>query len=127
MPIYALLSLQLCNQDPVNLMVGIWWTVTLLLSIVLVRRIPFHDQKPRIGERLLVEDQASPVGYRVPSLPDYEIDPLLADTGSPYLSLPLEVCLGVIMAGTIGTWLIGLAFTTWDEDIYADIEEGTTR
>jgi hypothetical protein len=105
---------------------GIWWTVTLLISIVLVRRIPYRDQRPRIGERLLIEDQASPVGYKVPSLPDYEIDPILANTGSPCLSLPLEVCLGVLLATIVGTWLIGLAFTMWDEDIYAEIKEGTS-
>jgi hypothetical protein len=110
----------------VNFSIGIWWTVTLLVSVALVRRIPYRDQRPRIGERLLVEDQASPVGYKVPSLPDYEIDPTLANTGSPCLSLPLEVCLGVVLAATVGTWLIGLAFTMWDEDIYAEIEEGTT-
>jgi hypothetical protein len=101
-----------------------WWTLTLLLSLVLVRRIPYLDQKPaKIGERLLIEDHASPVGYKVPSLPDYEIDPVLANTGSKCFSLTFEMCIGFIMAFAVGTWIIALAFTTWEEDLYKDIED----
>jgi hypothetical protein len=92
-----------------------------------VRRIPYQDQKPTIGERLLIETHASPVGYKVPSLPDYEIDPSLANTGSPYLSLTFELLIGLIMTMVVGTWLIGLAFTWWDENLYGDIEEGLNR
>ena len=118
---------QLCDQNPVNVTVGIWWTVTFLTSLVLVRRIPYRDMAistsaATIGERLLMEDHASPVGYKVPSLPDFELDPTVANTGLPCVSMSLELLFGVIMAMSIGTILIGLAFTVWDDDVHETIE-----
>ena len=115
------LHLQVCNQNPINLSVGVWWTITLLSSMFLVRRIPHQDQKPEFGERLLIEDQSSPVGYKVPSLPDFEIDPSLANTGSKCLSLTCELVVGLILAISIGSGLIVLAFTSWEDNLYNKI------
>ena len=51
-----------------------------------------------IGERLLIEDHASPVGYKVPSLPDFEIDPTIANTGLPCMTMSTEFIIGIAMA-----------------------------
>jgi hypothetical protein len=75
------------------------------------------------GERLLIEDQASPVGYKVPSVPDFEIDPGLADTGSPCMSVNFELFIGLIMAVSVGSWLVSLAFTLWEDRLYDDISD----
>lgn len=101
--------------------------ITLLCSICLVRRIPYEDQKPHSGEKLLVENHASPVGYQVPSLPDFEIDPGMATTGSKCLSLRFEFIVGVIMAIGVGSGIITLAFTSWDENFYHEITETVDR
>ena len=77
-----------------------------------------------MGERLLIEDHASPVGYKVPSLPDFEIDPTIANTGLPYVTISTELMIGMIMALCIGTVMIGLAFTSWDDNVH-DAVEGT--
>jgi hypothetical protein len=92
--------------------------LTLLFSLCYIRSIPYHNQSPLDGERLLVEDQASPVGYKVPSLPDFEIDPSMADTGSKCLSLNVEFLVGVIMALGVGIFLISLTFTTWQNHFW---------
>jgi hypothetical protein len=87
--------------------------------------MPNHDDAEiTSGERLLIEDHASPVGYKVPSLPDFEIDPSLANSGLPCVSLTTELLFGLLMVLSIGTVLIGLAFTSWDDDVH-EIIEGT--
>lgn len=106
-----------------NASVGIWWLVTTLLSLLLVRRIPYVDQSPENGERLLIEDHASPVGYKVPSLPDFEIDPSMANTGCRWLPLNLEFFVGVLLAFVVGACLIALSFTEWDQQFYGLAEE----
>lgn len=93
----------------------------------LVRRIPYHDittsnSAATIGERLLIEDHSSPVGYKVPSLPDFEIDPTIANIGLPCISLTTELVVGIVLALSAGTVLIGLAFTSWDDDVHDTIE-----
>jgi hypothetical protein len=111
----------------VNISVGVWWLVTVLVSLFLVRRIPPQQDLAVTtnagGERLLVEDHASPVGYRVPSLPDYEIDPTLVHIGIPYLSIRAELVLGSILAVLLGTVVIGLAFTNFDDTVHDSIED----
>lgn len=106
----------------VNFVVGIWWTVTLFVSLILVRRIPYYDQKPVDAERLLIEDHASPAGYRIPSLPDYEIDPALARLGSPCVSINLEFAFGLLMMAFVGGSLIFLSFTEWDESVISQVQ-----
>ena len=94
--------------------------------MVLVRRIPpYRDvstSTATIGERLLMEDHSSPVGYKVPSLPDFEIDPTIVNTGLPCISISTECIIGFVLALMFGTVMIGLAFTSWDDDVYDSIE-----
>jgi hypothetical protein len=114
---------QLCNQDPVNIAVGGWWTITLISSLCLVRNIKYVDEKPSFGEKLLVEDHASPVGFKIPSLPDYEIDPSMAKSGNKWVPLQVEFIIGVILAIGVGGGMIALGYTSWDEDVYDELSD----
>jgi hypothetical protein len=89
---------------------------------LLVRRIPYYDQKPTDAERFLVEDHASPAGYRVASLPDYEIDPALARTGSSCMSPNFLFAVGLIMAFAVGGCITYLSFTEFDQFINDQVD-----
>lgn len=106
-----------------NIAVGGWWSFTLLSSLCLVRSINYVDEKPSCGEKLLEEDHASPVGYKVPSLPDYEIDPSLAKSGSKWVPVQLEFIIGVILAVGVGGAIVALGYTSWDEDFYDEVSD----
>ena len=70
----------------------------------------YPDEEP-----LLEEDHHSPVGYKVPNLPDFPIDPYLAKRGIRLLSLRIELSLGVFLAALLGAGIVALAFTDWGE------------
>jgi hypothetical protein len=97
--------------------------ITLFCSLFMVSRIPPKNQTPSVGEELLLKkDHASPVGYKVPNLPDFEIDPSLANTGSNYLSLKVELIIGIIISMAVGGSIVALAFTSWDEDVIENLQ-----
>ena len=106
-----------CNQDIVNISVGIWWSLSLLLSLVLVLKIPQPSILPDDQQPLLQADSASPVGYRLPSVPDFPIDPILEQKGISFLNLKVEFVFGALLAFGIGTGIVFLAFTEFDEDL----------
>jgi hypothetical protein len=117
-PVLLVTLRQGCDQHGVNIVVGAWWMLSMICSLFVVRRIPYKMQTPSAGEQLLLKDHASPVGYKVPNLPDFEIDPSLANTGSSYLSLTAEFILGItIFSIAVGAFIIYLTFTSWDEDV----------
>lgn len=94
----------------------------MLFSIFLAARIqPSHDYPNE--EPLLLEDHQSPVGFKVPNLPDFSIDPYLAKTGLRQVSLKAEISLGVLLAGLLGAGVVALAFTTWGEVTENGIKE----
>ncbi|GKY90464.1 hypothetical protein MPSEU_000020200 [Mayamaea pseudoterrestris] len=110
-----------CSQTTVNFCVSVWFFVTLITCLCMVRQIPFVDQKPSAAERFLEPDHSSPAGYRVPSLPDYEIDPSLARTGLPCLSLRNEFMTGIFIAFALSGSMVYLSLTTWDESLAVTI------
>lgn len=120
---FLIIGSEQCNQDWVNVAVGGWWGLTMILSLLLARHIPYYDAHPNYdGEPLLVPDHLSPVGFKVPSLPNFSIDPGLAKTGSPCLSIRAEVVLGTLFAMAASTGIIYLAFTDWDESVVEEVE-----
>jgi hypothetical protein len=82
-----------------------------VVGLILTSRIEFHgDNEPHGSERFLQADHASPSGYKVGGLPDYEIDPALAQTeGGAWLgcvSTRVEVTLGLLAVVLMGgAWL----------------------
>jgi len=103
-----------CPQDAVNVTIGVWWTITLLSSMFMVTRIAPH-QPDEDEETILIPAQESPVGFKVPNLPDYIVDPNLVKKGSPCLSLGTELFFGIIMALGVGGAIVYLAFTDLDD------------
>jgi hypothetical protein len=113
------------------------------VSLFIVRRIPYYDQvlgmkrnsshsfdqqqKPLSyyydGEKVLEEDHASPVGYKVPTLPDFEFDPsLITSSGIRWCKLDWEFTFGLLLAVSIGGCLMFLALNSWEEDLYSDVD-----
>lgn len=79
------------------------------------------------GEIFLVPDHSSPVGYRVPALPDYEIDPSAMYTATSsftaeYLlscfSLDCEFVFGLFFVAAVGSAFLYLSVTNVDEELY---------
>ena len=95
-----------------NTFAGIWLSLSLMASVCVAGRVDpireYPDEEP-----LLEEDHRSPVGYRVPNLPDFPIDPSLAKKGILPFSLRIELALGVLLTAAIGTGIVALAFTDW--------------
>ena len=109
-------SRKACHQDYVNLAVGAWWAFSFFASMLLVLRIEPQGIWPEDEEPLLEEDHASPVGYKVPNLPEFPIDPSLANLGIPWLDIRVEFAIGVILSVAIGGAMCFMAFTNADED-----------
>lgn len=103
-----------CPQDQVNMLIGTWWTVTLLTSLLLVMNIsPYRNEWQRKEEPILVPDHASPVGYKVPSIPDFFVDPNLVQRDIIPLSMQCEVTFGLFFAVVIGGGMVYYSFTDW--------------
>jgi hypothetical protein len=123
---FLVLGSEVCNQDYVNMAVGSWWCLTLLCSLFLVRRIPCMDHHPDYdGEPVLLEDHASPVGYKVPNIPDFEIDPSFAKRGFPLIPYWVELVLGGLMAIGLGSGIVALGYTSMDEAILRAVQNTT--
>ncbi len=83
----------------------------MVIAIFQVRRIKPPDQFPKDEEPILVQDDKSPVGFRVPNLPDFAIDPILAKDGTFGCSFAFETVLGFVMALLVGAGIVWLALT----------------
>jgi hypothetical protein len=114
---------QSCNQDFVNMSVGVWWTVSLLICLVLLLNVEPASTIPDHNEPVLDENAASPVGFIVPTLPFFQIDPNLAQKGILLFDIKVEFILGVIVALGIGPGIVYMAYTGADEQVLGLGEE----
>ena len=113
-----MLYTQNCNQDLVNLAFGGWWASSLIASLAIILRKEREGIWPEEEEPLLEEDHSSPVGYKVPNLPEFPIDPTMAVRPSvSCMSLQFEFISGVMMALTMGAGICYLAFTNVDDEL----------
>jgi hypothetical protein len=96
--------------------------MSFLTSLFLILRVEAANVFPEEEEVLLEESHSSPVGFKVPNLPDFRIDPNLAQKGFSMFDIRVEFLCGVFLALGIGSGIVYLAFTDFDEDI-ADIFE----
>ncbi|KAL3905831.1 MAG: hypothetical protein SGILL_009520 [Bacillariaceae sp.] len=123
-----------CNQDYVNFAVGGWWGFSLIASLTMLLRKEIHKNKKNHGnntgcllpndeEPLLQEEQASPVGYKVPHLPEFPVDPSLTYEGwAPFCcwSVGVEYIVGVLVALGVGGFICYLGITDLDDQILAN-------
>lgn len=123
---FLLVGSEGCNQDYVNLAVGAWWGTSLMASLTFL----FCNQGvkdtttcrvcvwPKDEEPLLEKDHASPVGYTVPHLPQFPVDPSLLSKGwilDCCCSMSLEYGLGMAAAVVIGGFICYTGITDQDE------------
>lgn len=106
-----------CNQDLVVVTVGAWWTFATLCSLSAVYRKGRQGIWPDEEEPLLLKDHASPVGFKVPNLPDFPIDSAMAQRGLFCLGIQMEFGLMMLVTLCMGGFLCFLAFTQVDDDL----------
>mmetsp|Transcript_25420 Transcript_25420/g.60086 ORF Transcript_25420/g.60086 Transcript_25420/m.60086 type:complete len:752 (-) Transcript_25420:181-2436(-) len=95
-----------CDQRSVNVAVGAWWCFSLLACLVFARGRKVSEFWPEYNEPILKEDQSSPVGFRVPHLPDYPFDPTYSSRESLCFNLQGEFILGSLLALGVGGAII---------------------
>ena len=114
---FIVLGSESCPQEEVNVGFGVWWTLTFLSSLFMVLSIKPYHQMPADEEYLLVAAQESPVGFKVPNLPDYIVDPILAREGIRFFSKSFEFVFGVVAALLVGMGIVYLNFTNVDDTL----------
>jgi len=98
---------QNCDQDNVNITLGIWFAMTSITCIFAAQRIAPPEVHPEEGDPILVEEQTSPVGYRVPNFPDFPIDSIhFGSKGFERCSLKLEMVVGVLVGIGMGAFVV---------------------
>lgn len=107
-----------CSQDYVNMAFGGWFCLSSIACLyVLSKRKPVEFW-PDAKEPLLEEDHASPVGLKVPHLPDFPIDPTFAAPGNKScIKMKMELFVGVMAALGIGAFFVYLGFSELDDQI----------
>jgi len=107
-----------CNQDIVNIAVGIWFICTTLLCIYFSGRIARHQVSEVPDEAsIVVRNEHSPIGYCVTCLPNFPINITLFAQPNKYIPIKVEIFLGVIMSIVIGGLIIFMGFTDKDDAI----------
>lgn len=128
---YLISSSENCDQDFVNIVVGGWFTFTFISSVAYTLSLPYKPPEtptePDEEEPLLEKNHASPVGFNVPSLPNFEVDPTLASEGwFEVCALQMQAIVGVLLALVIGGGIIYLGFLEEDDEVFGN-GEGIVR
>ena len=94
-----------CSQDIVNVIVGGLWLVSTASCLALAPLINFSSGEFN-DDKFLVEDENSIVGYRVPYLPNFYVDPSMIS--KPLLCIPENFvkAIGCIMTVAVGGAII---------------------
>lgn len=87
----------------------------MVLSLFVVYKKEQEGQWPDDDEPLLEKDHTSPVGYKVPYLPEFPIDPVAGGRGVQGVKIELEFAFGILMAVIIGGGVCFLSITTVDD------------
>lgn len=107
-----------CNQDIVNITVGIWFICTTLLCIYFSGRVARHQVSGIPDEASIVtRNEHSPVGLTLTDLPNFPINITLFATPNKYIPIKVELFFGVIMSLAIGGLIIYMGFTDKDDAI----------
>eukprot|EP00522_Entomoneis_paludosa_P007692 CAMPEP_0172439572 /NCGR_PEP_ID=MMETSP1065-20121228/508_1 /TAXON_ID=265537 /ORGANISM="Amphiprora paludosa, Strain CCMP125" /LENGTH=542 /DNA_ID=CAMNT_0013188271 /DNA_START=17 /DNA_END=1645 /DNA_ORIENTATION=- len=126
---FLIIQNEACEQDTVNIVVGGWWFVACIMSLWTMVRMPSMDHttvSSSDNEPLLLASQASPVGFKVPSLPDYEMDSSLASTGViPFMNVQTEFITGVVVACGLGLAMVWWGLSDWGSDAVDQIGDST--
>eukprot|EP00549_Striatella_unipunctata_P008964 CAMPEP_0118712414 /NCGR_PEP_ID=MMETSP0800-20121206/24794_1 /TAXON_ID=210618 ORGANISM="Striatella unipunctata, Strain CCMP2910" /NCGR_SAMPLE_ID=MMETSP0800 /ASSEMBLY_ACC=CAM_ASM_000638 /LENGTH=240 /DNA_ID=CAMNT_0006617445 /DNA_START=558 /DNA_END=1280 /DNA_ORIENTATION=+ len=120
---FIIVGSEVCDQQFVNIAVGLWWCISLMLSICMFQRNrPRQDEEANFDEALVQETQSSPLGYTIPSLPNYLMDPSLIyrdEEDKSCCTVGMEALIGIAMAFTGGSTILFTAFTEIDDSFSA--------
>ncbi|KAL7528459.1 hypothetical protein ACHAXR_002458 [Thalassiosira sp. AJA248-18] len=104
---FIVVGSQSCDQDNVNITLGIWFTMTSITCIFAAQKISPPEPHPEDNDPILIEEQTSPVGYKVPNFPDFPIDTIrFSSKGISCCSLKVEVILGLLVSVGIGAFVV---------------------
>mmetsp|Transcript_25106 Transcript_25106/g.43959 ORF Transcript_25106/g.43959 Transcript_25106/m.43959 type:complete len:563 (-) Transcript_25106:78-1766(-) len=107
-----------CSQEIVNMSVGIWWCVSLIACLLVLHGRKSVEYWPDTKEPLLIEDHASPIGFKVPHLPDFPIDPVFAAKPTTFcMNVTMELLVGVLLALGVGGFLFFLGYSNLGDQI----------
>ena len=100
-----------CNQDNVNMTVGVFFTMTALSCIFAAQKIAPPELHPdEDDDAILVADETSPVGFKVPNFPDYPINPIdLGQKGLPCCTMKIETIVGLLVSLGVGFMVISMS------------------
>mmetsp|Transcript_7270 Transcript_7270/g.18268 ORF Transcript_7270/g.18268 Transcript_7270/m.18268 type:complete len:570 (+) Transcript_7270:63-1772(+) len=131
---FLVLGSEACNQDYVNFCVGAWWALSLTASLTLLycrefRKSQDYDplkrdyQFPDDEEPLLEEECSSPIGYKVPHLPLFPVNPSYRQKGfsskfSCSYQFRMEYALSLLFAVGIGGFICYLGVTKLDDQYF---------
>lgn len=112
------------NQNIVSIAVGSWILCTMLSNLVLAAlKTPGATKAKDPKDRLLFNDQYSPVGYRVPTFPSFVINPSHEKNGLPYIQLDHELYFSVFVSLLIMGAILSMAFTGWHKTLESQISK----
>lgn len=108
-----------CNQDNANITVGIWIALTSITCIFAAQKIKPIIQDPSYdNDPILIEDQTSPVGYKVPNFPDFKIDPILfGGDGLSCLSMRAVTGIGLLLGIGAGALVVSSSLYDYMEHV----------
>ncbi|KAL9182919.1 hypothetical protein ACHAXT_004198 [Thalassiosira profunda] len=106
-----------CDQGNVNITLGIWFAMTAITCLFAATKISPPEPHPEDADPILVEEQTSPVGYRVPNFPDFPIDPIhFGSKGLPCFSLKLEIAVGLLVSVGVGAFVVSTSLYDYMDD-----------
>lgn len=110
---------QQCGQTVVNIAVGSWIGITLLVNLIVAahQRRSRPLSKENLHDLILSEDHCSPVGYRVPTFPDFLVEPIRAKRSISFISLEQEIYCALLVAMTMMGVIVSMAFTGWSKTL----------
>lgn len=109
---------QKCNQDIVNIAMGIWFICTTLLCIYFSRRVAKYQVTEVPQETpIITNNQNSPIGCCVADLPNFPINITLFAQPNKYIPIKVELVFGVVMTIVIGALIVYMGFTDKDDSI----------
>ena len=141
---------QTCNQDIANITVGIWIALTSVTCILAAQKIkPIAPSPSDDSDPILIEDQTSPVGYKVvrrmwhfhefaitlsqfsdnyfyfsqPNFPDFQIDPVLfGGNGLATLNTKTTTALGLLIGIGAGAFVVSSGLYDYMQHVDSLIE-----
>jgi hypothetical protein len=93
--------------------------MTLLVNLI----VAAHQRRNRplakenLHDLILSEDHRSPVGYRIPTFPDFLVEPIRAKRSISFISFEQEMYFAVLVAMTIMGGIVSMAFTGWSKSL----------